>query len=149
MTEKHSLVPRSFFSRKPLAGFRTFGFPDFWGELGEELPDFSQETGLSIWEDEKSNQLNIEAALPGLKPEEINVTIDKGILHVTGEKEETKDQDRKYYKKSLLSFSYRIPLPANIDESHEPTAIYKDGLMRLAFKKTPQSQTKRIPVKKG
>lgn len=148
--QQKQLIPRSFF-KNPLSSFRLLNFPtlleDFEDQLGELA---TNQSGLNIWEDEKGNQLNIEAALPGLKPEEIEVTLDKGILRINGEKkEETQDQKKKYYSKASYSFSYSLPLPANIDDSHEPTATYKDGIMRLTFNKTPSSQTKHIPVKKG
>lgn len=146
---ERSLIPISFFTR-PSARYRSFPLASIWEDFENELGEPTEQSGLNIWEDEKGNQLNIEAALPGLKPEEIDVTIDKGILHISGEKkEESKDEKRKYYKKTSYSFSYRLPLPANIDEKQEPKATYSDGIIRLAFNKTPQSQTKRIPVKKG
>lgn len=153
MAQQQPLVPRSFFKNPLLRHFPSLTLPGFWEDMEEEFHElFSDQTGLTVWEDEDKNQFHIEASLPGLKPEEIEITLDKGILWIRGEKKEETTQNQKkhkFYRKAQTTFSYRLALPNNIDESREPQATYKDGVMRLDFQKTQASQTKRIQVKKG
>ena len=52
------------------------------------LHEFSDLSGLSVSEDE--NHVFVEAALPGLKADEIEMTFDKGILWIKAEKKEEK-----------------------------------------------------------
>ena len=121
-----------------------FGFPqleeDFWGV------DTTFPTGLSVSEDK--DHVFIEAYMPGLKANDIEVTIDKGMLWIRGEKkEEEEDKKKKYYKKASSSFSYRVQVPNLIDEKKEAEAIYKDGVMKITFVKSKTSQAKKINVK--
>lgn len=128
---------------------RLSSFPILWEDLEDELSNLGAEsTDLSVSED--SNNVYVEAALPGLKPEEIEITLDKGILWIRGEKkEEEKNSERKYYRKSSSQFSYRLSLPGQIDEHKEPTASYKDGIITLTFQKAQKNQSKKISVKRA
>jgi HSP20 family protein len=121
-----------------------FNFP-FLEEEPWEL-EARQQSGLSVSEDQ--NHVYVEAHLPGLNPDQIEVTFDKGILWVRGEKkEEEEDKKKKFYRKASSSFSYRVHIPGGIDEKKEPEATYKDGVMKVTFAKSSQNQAKKIQVK--
>src|SRR5271168_4598941 len=69
--------------------------------------------GLQISEDEAS--VTVEAALPGLSENEVDVTFEKGTLLIRGEKKETEeDKKRKYYRRSSSSFMYHLTVPGNV-----------------------------------
>ena len=128
--------------REKLLPFRSFwSFPfgdeDFWGV------DFAAQTGLSVSEDK--SHVFVEAHLPGLKPDDIELTFDRGILWIRGERKE-EDKNKKYYKKALSSFSYRVYVPGQIDEEKMPEASYKDGVLNVRFLKTTRS-AKKITIK--
>lgn len=124
-------------------------FPFSFFEEGEEegwLQDVSQTSGMSVSED--NNFIYIEAAVPGVKPEDIEMTFDQGILWIKGErKEESEDKNKKFYRKSTNAFSYRLAVPGNVDETKQPEATCKNGMLRVAFPKTKAKQSKKIPVK--
>jgi HSP20 family protein len=149
--QNQGLIPltTSTFNR-PFARWPSL-FPAFWENLMGEMADFSAEqpqTGLSVCEDKKN--VYVEAALPGIKPNEIEVTLEKGILWIRGEKkEEEEDKEKRYYRRASNSFSYKVALPGHVDEKQEPKATYKDGIMRITFNKSQQSQAKKITVKSG
>src|ERR1700722_7347174 len=129
------VVPRSFWS------FPTMRFPFSLFDEEEEgwLQEFSDASGLSVSEDEKN--VYVEAALPGIKPDEIEMTFDKGVLWIKAEKkEEEKDRGKKFYRKAVSSFSYRIAVPGNIDEGKQPDAGCKNGVLRVVFPKTQKAQ---------
>lgn len=126
---------------------RFFNFPlnfpwyeeDLWGLEGEHP------SGLAISEDQ--DHVYVEAHLPGLKPENIEITFEKGILWIKGEKrEEEEDKKKKYYRKASSSFSYRVQVPGLIDEKKDPEATYKDGVMKVSFSKTRESLSKKIKI---
>lgn len=134
-----NLLP-SIFNKDPL-----FHFPNFLKEL-EQFKSGGKDQGLTIY-DEK-NTIVIEAAMPGLKSEEIEINLNKDTLWIKGEKkEEATDKDKKFYSKSTRSFSYSIALPEQVDESQEPEATYKDGVLKISFKKAKTSEGKRINIK--
>ncbi len=136
-------------AKAPFFKMGTF-FPTLWEDMVNQIADLGgEQTGLSIYEEGKN--IIVEAAAPGLKPEEIDVTIEKGgILRIQGEsKKEEGDKAKKFYRKAVSSFSYRVVLPAQIDESKDPKAEYKDGIMKITFDKAAGSQTKKINIKRA
>ncbi len=136
------LVPKSFFPRN-LFRFPISSFPSLWEELGGEL--IEEPSGLTVWED--NNEVNIEAKMPGLSSNDIEVTLNNGILSIQGErKEEEENKERKYHRKASYSYSYRVSLPTQTDENN-PNAVYKDGVMKITFQKLAQGKGKTIPVK--
>jgi HSP20 family protein len=133
-------------SLKPFVSPFTFISP--WLEE-DWFPSFgAKESGLSVSED--ASNIYVEAALPGIKPEDIEITFDKGMVWIKGQrKEEEKDKKRSFYRKATSSFSYHLSLPGNVDEKKEPEASYKDGIMTMTFKKAKEKEPKKIKVKKG
>lgn len=132
--------------RLPKHFFHPMHFPYFWDEFEDDWAFPMEESGLSIYEDE--NKVYIEAALPGLSHENIDITFDKGTLWIKGEKEEAAGKKNKYYKKAANSFSYRVSLPSNVDETQEPEAYYENGIMKIAFDKKKEYHPKKIQIRK-
>lgn len=104
----------------------------------------SHSSGISVFEEGET--VVIEAALPGVSSEDIEVSHTHGFVLIEGEKKEEESQ-RKYYRQAIRSFSYRIPLPANADIKQEPEATFRDGVMKIVFKKGDPKEGKNIPVK--
>lgn len=133
------LLPKSFFS-----------FPTFRSFLDDEdlLTVPASTSGLTVSEDE--NNVYIEAHMPGLNPDDIEVNYKKGELWLRGDrKEEETDKKKKFYRLASSSFSYRVIVPGDIDEKSEPDAKYKDGVMFVTFKKLAKEEPKKILVKRG
>lgn len=129
------LAPTSFWRFPTIRGF--------WDD-DEELGLSSQPSGISISED--TTHVFVEVALPGINPKDVEVTFDKGIVWVKGEKKE-EEKEKKYYRKATSSFSYRVAVPGDIDLSVEPEATSEHGMMKITFTKAKQSQPKKINVK--
>jgi len=124
--------------------------PSFWRIPSYPTLDvFDEDTqsvipgGLSISEDD--SHVFVEAALPGLDAKDIEITFDRGVIWIKGETKE-EDKKRKYYRKSTSSFSYRVAVPGNLDQAAEPKATYANGVMTVAFAKSPVSQPKKIAI---
>jgi HSP20 family protein len=135
----YDLIPRKYFS------FPTVQLPSIWNDDDDWLTNPANPSGLSVSEDEKN--IYIEAALPGIDPKNIEITFQDGYLWIRGEtKEEESDKKRKYYRVAAKSFSYRVAVPGDINSSIEPVATYKNGVMTVAFMKSPKTQPKKIQV---
>lgn len=141
-----------FMVRKPVASsfwsFPMFRFPFSNFEEDEEtwVQGYSEPSGLSVSEDE--DNVYVEAAVPGLKPDDIEISYNQGILWIKGEKkEETDGKSKKFYRKAMSAFSYRVAIPGAIDESKPPEASYKHGMIHVAFAKAKLNQPKKIPIK--
>lgn len=134
----YDLIPRRFLSFPTLS--------NLWDE-DDWLTTPSTQSGLSISEDDKN--VYVEAAVPGINPDNIEVTYHDGYVLVHGEvKEEEKDKNRKYYRQSSQSFSYRVAVPGDVDPNKDPEAAYKNGVMTISFTKLPKSQPRKIKIKK-
>lgn len=125
-------------------------FDDFWGTdkffEGEWLPTPRFQTpAINIKDNE--NNFEIEVAAPGLTKDDFNVTIENGILCISSEKEERKEEKKDNYTReefNYSSFSRSFSLPDYVDpESID--AKYKEGVLRLTLNKL---QTVTPPVKK-
>lgn len=148
MTE--NLLPERFIDR-PLKQFPSAWsnfISNFWPSAFDEgaFPAEFSTRGVRIYEE--NNHLHVEAPLPGLNPNEIDVSFNNGILLIKGEsKQEEQDKKRKFYRSSKRSYSYSLALPAQIDEKQEPEAIYEDGILKVSLKMAKQDETKKITVK--
>jgi HSP20 family protein len=114
-----------------------------------ELEDWENEAkdqGLTIYDDENNN-IVVEAAMPGLKNEEIDIHLDKGVLWIKGHQKTEEKENKKFYKKSIRSFSYSITLPDQIEENQQPEASYKNGILKIAFQRAKASKAQRISIK--
>jgi HSP20 family protein len=132
-----SIIPRRFLS------FPSLSLPDFWDEDEEWLTSPSTQSGLSVYEDE--NKVYVEAAVPGIDPKNVDVTFQDGYLWIRGEtKEEEEDKKKKFYRKASRSFSYRVAVPGDVDDT-KTEATYNLG-MPIAFTSLPR-QPKKIQLK--
>jgi HSP20 family protein len=126
--------------------------PSLWDEDENFFSLSPAASGLAVSEDEKN--VYVEAQVPGIDPEKIEVTFDKGMLWIKGDQVEEKSGDaesgsaRKYYRRAASSFSYHVRLPETVDGNKEPVATCKNGVMKVTFEKTPEVQPKKISVRK-
>lgn len=135
-----SLTPRRLLS------FPSLAFPNFWDEDEEWFISPSTQSGLSVSEDD--NNVYVAAAVPGVDPKNVDVTVHEGYVWIRGEmKEEEEDKKKKYYRRASQTYSYRVAVPGEVDMTKEPEATYKHGVMTIAFHKAPKVQPKKIHVK--
>jgi HSP20 family protein len=120
-------------------------FDDFF--FGSSLIPFNQNWGSfnpSIDVTETDKNYKVSAELPGLDENDIQVSLDRNILTISGEKKtEKEDKGQNYYRmeRSYGSFQRCISLPANI-ESDQIAANFKKGVLEITLPKQPR------PVKK-
>jgi HSP20 family protein len=105
---------------------------------------------VNVKETEKN--FEIEVAAPGLSKKDFKITVDNGVLTISSEKKEEREQKEKDYTRrefSYSSFSRSFKLPENINED-DVKASYEDGLLKLNVAKkviaTPKAK-KAIDVK--
>ena len=132
------LIPRNFLENM-------WDFDDDLLSLFDTRSTSGLSSGLSVSEDEK--HVYVEASVPGVDPDKIEVSYEKGVLWIRGQQEQEKGDDRKFYRKASSSFSYRMAIPGNVDENKDPEATYKNGIMKVTFNKVPEPQPKKIAVK--
>lgn len=102
---------------------------------------------LDAYEDKDKYVVSIE--LPGLKKEDINVTVHDGVLTVAGErksernaKEGTLHRTERYYGR----FTRSVTLPTAV-QADKVSAAYKDGVLTVEVPKAEEAKPKQIEVK--
>lgn len=100
---------------------------------------------------ETDKEIKVSAELPGMDEKEIEVSLNRGMLTIKGEKKEEKeDQGRHYYymERSSGSFRREIPVPEGVDHD-KINASFKKGVLRVTIPLLPEAQSRRksIPIK--
>jgi len=113
----------------------------FLGEPGGFVPSFEVK--------ETKDSFTFKADLPGLKEDDIEVSLSGNILTISGQRqEEKKDEGDQYYayERSYGSFSRSFTLPEGVDVD-QVRAELKDGVLNVVVPKRPEVQPKKIPLK--
>ncbi len=100
---------------------------------------------------EEGNNVVVEASLPGMKPEDVDVTVEGGMLTIRGETkadEERKDRNYLVREHRRGSFYRTVRLPDNVD-TDKVQANFDNGVLRITFPRSEQSKAKRIPLTSG
>jgi HSP20 family protein len=98
---------------------------------------------------ENDQEVTVRAEVPGIKPEELTVTVSGKQLVLAGEKkEESEDQGKGYHRVESRYGSFRrsIPLPEVVDQN-QVEAEYANGVLTIRLKKSPAAAPKKIEVK--
>jgi HSP20 family protein len=99
---------------------------------------------LEVSQDE--NRIEICAELPGVKEEDVDLTVEDGVLTLSGEKRCERKDESGYSERSYGRFERRITLPSNIDPEH-CEADFKDGLLTVTIPKDEKKgRGRRIPL---
>ncbi len=124
-----------------------FEFPSSrWDGRDEGLLSSAWTPAIDIY-DSKDN-LVVKADLPGIKKEDIEVSVQDGTLVIKGEKkEESEKKDKGWVRTERYygSFYRAIALPATVDEA-KVKANYKEGVLELAFPKKEEAKPKKIQI---
>ena len=104
---------------------------------------------LDVYEDK--DNLFVKVELPGLKKEQIDISLHDGTLSVSGErKSEEKHEDEEVYRAERFygRFQRAVTLPTPV-ASDKVKAEYKDGILTITLPKTEEAKPKRIDVNVG
>lgn len=102
---------------------------------------------VDVTEDDK--EYLIKAELPEVKKEDVKVTVENGVLTLSGERKfEKEEKSRKYHRieRSYGSFTRSFSVPDDADES-KVFAEFKDGLLTVRLAKSEKARPKSIEVK--
>jgi HSP20 family protein len=97
----------------------------------------------------KMNKVYIKMAMPGVKKEDIKITIEDDQVRISGgsKKEEESDKKRRYYYRSMeSSFEQIFNLPCKVD-SNKADAEFKDGVVNVTLPKEEAVKPKEIEIK--
>jgi len=141
--------PFSALRREMERAFENFG-RDFGWSSGD-MP--SAATAPSIDLSETDKEIKIEAELPGVEENDIEVVLSNGRLTIKGEKKAEKEEKKKDYhlvERSYGSFARSIGLPFEADPG-QVKASFTKGVLTVTVPKPAEvkAKEKKIPIGKG
>ena len=102
---------------------------------------------LDVTEDE--NEFVVTASLPGITPEDVEITLNDSVLSIVGETQDEKTVDEKNYhlrERRYGSFKRSISLPTAVD-AEKVEALHENGVLTLHLPKSEAVKPKKIAVK--
>jgi HSP20 family protein len=117
------------------------------GESGRML-----NPALNVSESDDTIEASME--LPGMSEDDIEITLGREGLTITGEKKNEEEESGKNYFRRERSYGYfrrTIPLPSDAIDADKVEANFDKGVLHITMPKraTAKSQAKRIEVKSG
>lgn len=117
-----------------------------WGELGNLERQFQWSPSADI--SETDAEFRIRAELPGVKKEDVKVTVDNGVITISGERiQEKDDKGEKFHRIERFhgSFSRSFSLPDNAD-AQSIKAESKDGTLTVRIPKLAAAKPRQVQV---
>jgi HSP20 family protein len=137
----------------PLAGLESLraGMDELFNSFLGTMP--SSGANESVWYprvdlQEHDQEFVLVADLPGMKQDDINITVENNILTLQGKRvaeHEGQNGSAQYRERVFGTFCRRFTLGAAVDAEHI-TATYKAGVLEVHIQKTAAAQPKRIAI---
>lgn len=137
--------------------FADFDWPDFrlgWPRRAAELPQFWPELGATVPPVdlvERNGGYELQAELPGLTENQIEVKLSNGMITIKGEKSSERVEDEDDYhlrERSFGSFQRSFRVPANVDPD-KIVARFDKGVLKVSLPKSAAAiqEERKIDVK--
>jgi HSP20 family protein len=123
-----------------------------WDELsGRREPGTLVEDVYAIPVDvyETNEALVVKAALPGLRPDQVDIAVQGDQLTIRGEfRQEAKEEKGNYHRRELRygTFARTLSLPVAVD-SDKAEAVFEHGILTVTLPKVPEVRPKSIKVR--
>jgi len=112
------------------------------GTLGSDVA-----TPIDIYQ--TANEVIVKAALPGIKPEEVDITITGDTLAIKGEtkaEEKIEREDYLYREHRYGTFNRSVALPSGLN-TDKTEADFNNGILTLTIPKSEETKPRQIKVK--
>ncbi len=119
------------------------------GDYGTEDPLFP-----AVWTPaadiiERDDAYLVKLELPGVKKNEVKITIENNILTVSGEKKQENElKDKEHYRFERMHGAFRrsFTLPSTV-KGEKIEAVYEDGILTISLPKAEEAKPKAIEIK--
>lgn len=115
--------------------------------LARTLWDITSEPSMDLYQTDAAVLVKME--LPGVKPDDIQVSVANGMLNIRGELKEEKEEKGKMYhlrERRFGSFSRSVTLPSNVS-AEKADAQFENGILTLTLPKSEEAKAKMIAVR--
>jgi HSP20 family protein len=134
--------------RNPFDRLFNQAFNDFLGPVAtEEVSNRRFLPAVDIRETQDA--LTLIAELPGLKRENVHITLENSVLTISGERTFEKDAKEENYhriERAYGTFSRSFTLPANV-ATEKVDASFTDGVLTITLPKSDEAKPRKISIK--
>lgn len=144
------------------AGRRMPAYPirRFFGDMERMMDEFlggwgpaRESEGTVMWAPaldvrETDTELIIEIEAPGLKPGELDISVENSSLTIRGERKVEREENKgelRLSEREYGAFCRTVELPAGV-QSEKASAKHENGIVTISLPKTEKSKAKRIKV---
>ncbi len=143
--------------------------PSIWDELTSMRREFDRvfdrffgqalgTTPMALWVPavdvrETDNEIQVTAELPGLKLEDVSVTVENGVLTISGEKKQEiqegkEDASYHVFERRYGRFERSFTLPRTVN-ADQVKARFQDGVLTVILPKAEQAKPRRVQIENG
>lgn len=98
---------------------------------------------------QEDDRIEITAELPGVNEEDIDLSVEDGVLCLAGEKKSSREDSQSGYReRSYGRFERRITLPTNVDQD-KIEADFRDGVLTVTLPKAEKERGRKIRLGHG
>ncbi|XUX00024.1 MAG: Hsp20/alpha crystallin family protein [Dehalogenimonas sp.] len=122
-------------------------FDRLWRGLGR-FPTTVEKWDIPIDVKKEGDEIIVKASLPGVKPEEIQVTVEDNVLELKAESATETESEQSGYlvrERAYGSFFRALRLPENVDTEHIQSS-YEHGVLTVTLPKAEEKKRKQIKV---
>ncbi len=131
------------------------------GDMDDVLNRFFSDVGwpfaganeMTAWPNldvaERENDILVKAEMPGLAPDDIDISVHGNIVSISGEKKEAEEDKKEGYyhvERSYGSFRRDVTLPTEVDPD-KVNAEMKNGVLTVTLPKAEKAKTIKVKVK--
>jgi HSP20 family protein len=110
---------------------------------------FGQAGGMPLDVVRHENDVTLRLDVPGIDPEQIEVTVDRGILTISGKREEERAENDKFFvrERTMGTFTRRMRLPESLN-AEAVEASYANGVLEVRIPVLEQAKPRKVEVRK-
>ena len=96
------------------------------------------------------NDVTLRLDVPGIDREQIEVTVDRGILTISGKRQEERTENDKFFvrERRMGTFTRRLRLPENLN-ADAVEASYDNGVLEVRIPVLEQARARKIEVREA
>ncbi len=116
--------------------------------LGWTAPNGEGTNPLAVDMLETDNDVVVKASLPGIKPEDVEITVTGNLLDVKAEVKDEAEEKRgnyHYRERRVGTFQRSLSLPVDI-KADQVEAVFENGVLTLTMPKAEQAKAKQIKI---
>jgi HSP20 family protein len=112
--------------------------------FGFNFPAAEPGVPVSLWQDE--DHIYVEADLPGMADEDVEVTVHNGVLYIRGERKPEEGRQYLFNGRTWGRFERAITLPDAVDTEAVQAELTR-GVLRVSMPKRPETKPRKIALK--